>query len=211
MHWSANAKRARPLRDPGGRRSRGRALIGRGPWQHRRSRQLPLVVVLATVAGVAATAAVATVVDAVVLAVVDAVVIGVVIAVEVALEAVFATVTVDAAVAEADVAEAPFAAPAAMQPVRIAAAATPATPAARRARRAGCGRRRRVVVWVGAVVEVMSYMIEQLSGTILRTASVVALTSGDGRRGQQVVMVRLVDADEGQRGDQRTYHSDGRS
>lgn len=173
------------------------------------------MVVLATVAGVAATAAVATVVDAVVLAVVDAVVIGVVIAVvaavAVALEAVFATVTVDAAVAEADVAEAPFAAPATMQPVRIAAAATPATPAARRARRAGCGRRRRVVVWVGAVVEVMSYMIEQLSGTILRTASVVALTSGDGRRGQQVVMVRLVDADEGQRGDQRTYHSDGRS
>ena len=168
---SADAKRARPLRDQGGRKSRGRALLGLGTMGCGRTRQLPLVVVLATVAGVAATAT--TVVG---------VVVTVVAAVTVALEAEVAAAAAVAGVAaapDAVVAVAPFDAPAAMQPVRTAATATPANPAARRARRAGCGRRRRVVVGVGGFVEVMSHMIEQLSGTILRTASIVALSSRD--------------------------------
>ena len=158
---------------PAASRPRGEEVSGPGParaWEAGGVGQLPLVVVLATVAGVAAVAAaVVTFVDAVVLAVVEAVVEGVVV-----------TVAAAAGVAaEAEVAVAPLDAPAAMQPVRTAATATPANPAARRARRAGCGRRRRAVVGVGGFVEVMSHMIEQLSGTILRTVSIVALSSRD--------------------------------
>ena len=174
---SADAKRARPLRDQGGRKSRGRALLGLGTMGCGRTRQLPLVVVLATVAGVAATAAtVVGVVATVVLGVVVTVVAAVALEAEVAAAAAVAGV---AAAPDAVLAVAPFDAPAAMQPVRTAATATPANPAARRARRAGCGRRRRAVVGVGGFVEVMSHMIEQLSGTILRTASIVALSSRD--------------------------------
>lgn len=86
------------------------------------------------------------VVAAAVLAVVAGVVLAVVAAVVTVVLAVVAgvvlAVTEPAAV---EALEAPLDAPAAMQPVRMAAVATPASPVTRRARRAGCGRRRRAV------------------------------------------------------------------
>jgi hypothetical protein len=92
--------------------------------------QLPWVVVMATAAGAAAVSV--AVLVALVLAVVAAV----------------------AVVALMLLADELCAAPAAMPPVRIAAAAKPAIPLTRRARRAGCGFRRRAtgLVWASPCV-----------------------------------------------------------
>ena len=76
-----------------------------------------------------------------------------VVAVVAAVVAVVAAVVTAVAVrlASLAVADVPWAALAAMHPVRIAAAVTPARPVTLRARRAGCGRRRRGARrgWVG--------------------------------------------------------------
>ena len=98
-----------------------------------------MVVVSATVAGVAAVAAAVVLAGdaAVVLAVVAAVVVAAVVAV-------VATVAAETRSADAaDDDDVPLDAPAAMHPVSSAAVATPAAPVMRRARRAGCGRRLR--------------------------------------------------------------------
>ncbi len=108
--------------------------------------QLPCVLVLATVVGVAACA------TATVLAVVAVVVLAVVAAV---------------GLAAVEAVEAPLDAPAAMQPVRIAAVATPASPVIRRARWAGCGRRRRAgrtaLVGTAALLVASSVLFSMMS------------------------------------------------
>ena len=152
-----------------GGKSRGQAPVGPGDRLGSVGScvQLPAVVVLATVAGVAAWA------------------VAVVLTVERAVD--IAVVATGAAVP----AVAPLDAPDAMQAVRIAAAATPATPVTRRARCAGWGRRRpagrgRALILVSISVFMGSSSAPKLGGSSEHAPLSRRLCRSSARRCQQV-------------------------